>query len=324
MPRVSIIIPNYNHAAFLTQRIDSVLAQTFRDFEIIILDDYSTDQSRKIIESYRGDPRISIEFNSINSGCVFKQWNKGIQCAGGDYLWIAESDDYSSPEFLEKLVGVMERNPNVGVAFCDSFRVCGDEISPARERWFGEFARLYENDFTANGQEYVSSQMLFFNTIPNASSALFRRELALQLGGADESFLLSGDWLFWISMLGLSDIAYVATPLNYYRYHEQTARHANLTNGVMLEDALRISTFVLENFQVTADRAELVKERLTSWFIETMMKQRKHIPVSRQKRIRQLASQLNPDSKRRYWLRRSGIGYVMLGIQRRMKEWSSH
>jgi glycosyltransferase involved in cell wall biosynthesis len=308
----------------LKQRVDSVLAQTFQDFEIIILDDYSQDNSREIIESYRGHPHIRIEFNSVNSGCVFKQWNKGLQLARGGYVWIAESDDYSSPEFLERLVGVLERNPKIGVAFCDSFRVCGDEMSPARERWFGEFAKFYERDFTANGQEYVASQMLFFNTIPNASSAIFRRDLAVQIGGADESFLLSGDWLFWIRMLRLSDIAYVAIPLNYYRYHEQTARHANLNNGVMLEDALRISAYVLENFQVTAYRAELLRERLTSWFIETMVKQRKDIPAERRKLIRELASQLNPDSSRRLWVRRSGIGYVMLGIQRRLKEWSRH
>lgn len=321
MPQVSIIIPNYNHAAYLKQRIESVLAQSFQDFEIILLDDASQDQSHEVIESYRGHPKIQIEFNESNSGSVFKQWNKGLQMARGKYVWIAESDDYSSPKFLETLVRKMEENPHVGIAFSDSFRVFEGETTPARERWFGEFAAQYEHDFTATGREYVASQMLFFNTIPNASSALFRRELAERIGRADESFRLSGDWLFWIRLLSHSDIAYVAAPLNYYRYHEQTARYANLTNGVMLEDALRISTYVLNNFRVSSENAALVKERLTSWFVETMVNHRKEIAPVRLELIQNLAAQLDPEVLRRLWLRKTGISWLQLGIQRRWKDW---
>ena len=215
----------------------------------------------------------------------------------------------------------MEENPSIGLAFCDSFRVMGEEIVPARERWFGEFAEMYQRDFVENGPEYVATQILFFNTIPNASSALFRRELAVQIGGADESFRLSGDWLFWIMLLEISDIAYVATPLNYYRYHEQTARHANLSNGVMIEDALRISTFVLKHFQISPENVALVKERLTSWYVETMLNQREGIPLARRKLIQNLAAELDPEVLRRLWLRRTGISWLQLGIQRRWKDW---
>ena len=121
---VSVIIPNYNHAPYLKQRIDSVLAQTFQDFEVIILDDCSKDNSREIIKEYQHDPRVRLAFNENNSGCVFKQWNKGLKMAGGKYIWIAESDDYSAPTFLETMVGRLEADPKVGLAFCDSFRVC--------------------------------------------------------------------------------------------------------------------------------------------------------------------------------------------------------
>ena len=79
MPRVSVIVPNYNHARFLPKRIESILNQTFQDFELILLDDCSTDDSRSILSSYASDPRVTIEFNKVNSGSTFKQWNKGVR-----------------------------------------------------------------------------------------------------------------------------------------------------------------------------------------------------------------------------------------------------
>jgi glycosyltransferase involved in cell wall biosynthesis len=84
---ISVIVPNYNHAKFLKERIDSILNQTIQDFELIILDDCSTDNSREIIESYRQLPNVSIFYNSKNSGSPFKQWKKGINRAKGKYIW---------------------------------------------------------------------------------------------------------------------------------------------------------------------------------------------------------------------------------------------
>ena len=98
---VSVIIPNYCHARFLNQRIDSVLNQTYSDYEVIILDDCSTDNSREIIESYRNHPKIShIVYNEKNSGSTFIQWEKGFELARGEYIWIAESDYVARSTFL--------------------------------------------------------------------------------------------------------------------------------------------------------------------------------------------------------------------------------
>ena len=72
MPKVSIVVPNYNHARFLRRRVESVLRQTFQDFEVILLDDGSTDDSESILSQYGGDPRVRIEFNEVNSGSTFK------------------------------------------------------------------------------------------------------------------------------------------------------------------------------------------------------------------------------------------------------------
>ena len=96
---VSVVIPNFNHALYLKQRIESVLNQTFQNFELIILDDCSTDNSKEVIERYKNHPKISkIVYNEENSGSVFRQWIKGIKLSTGKYIWIAESDDDSGPD----------------------------------------------------------------------------------------------------------------------------------------------------------------------------------------------------------------------------------
>ena len=123
---VSVIVPNYNHARFLPQRLDSILAQTFRDFELIVLDDLSTDNSREVIGQYTARHPMRLLFNEENSGSPFIQWQRGADLATGKYLWIAESDDYADPRLLERLVAVMERAPNVGLAYCESRTVTSD------------------------------------------------------------------------------------------------------------------------------------------------------------------------------------------------------
>lgn len=117
-PKVSVIIPNYNHALYLDERIQSVLNQSYDNFEIIILDDMSKDNSREVIEKYRECPKIShILYNETNSGSTFRQWKKGITLAKGEFIWIAESDDYCEPSLLEALVKQIQAHPTCTLAY---------------------------------------------------------------------------------------------------------------------------------------------------------------------------------------------------------------
>lgn len=78
-PRVSVIVPNFNYARFLRRRIDSILSQTYQDFELILLDDASSDDSRAVIDLYRGNPHVThVCINDVNSGGVFHQWRRGL------------------------------------------------------------------------------------------------------------------------------------------------------------------------------------------------------------------------------------------------------
>src|SRR4029077_6307893 len=118
---------NYNHARYLRRRIESVLGQTYEDFEVILLDDCSTDQSREILGSFANHPKIRCEFNTQNSGSVFRQWNKGVRMARGRYIWIAESDDYADPGFLAQMVPILDGQREVTLAYCRSIRVGEDD-----------------------------------------------------------------------------------------------------------------------------------------------------------------------------------------------------
>lgn len=223
-PLVSVVLPSYNHEKFLAQRIESILSQTFQDFELIILDDVSPDNSKKIIEKYRDHPKVSqIIYNLKNSGSTFSQWNKAIfEFARGEFIWIAESDDYAEPTLLEKLVESITSQENIGIAYCQSHRVdsqgniTGDWLDHTDE--FSE-GQIFHYNFTMKGLDYLNKFLVHKNTIPNASAVVFKKILYIKAGGAQVDLKTNGDWQLWFKLLLLSDVAYISESLNYFRYH---------------------------------------------------------------------------------------------------------
>ena len=124
-PLVSIILPNYNHAAFLQERLDSIYNQSYRNFEVLILDDASTDTSLELLTVYKDHPKTAhFILNKKNTGSPFKQWEKGLQLAQGDYVWIAESDDACALNFLETQIAHLEQ-ASVAVAQTKTFNTTG-------------------------------------------------------------------------------------------------------------------------------------------------------------------------------------------------------
>ena len=254
MPKVSVIIPNYNHARFLRKRIESVLEQTYQDFELILLDDYSTDESRTILEQYSSDPRVRIEFNSANSGSPFKQWNKGVRLACGKYIWIAESDDYADKRLLEKLVPRLDEDPNALLCYCRSWRVSADDKLSGFSDWFlteHVDQEKWTADFSADGREECRKYFVRCNSIPNASSVLFQRNVYQSIGGADEKFVFCGDWKTWATMaLSGGTISYVSEPLNYHRFHTASVTERSERNSVWAIEALHIVSWILQRVDV--------------------------------------------------------------------------
>jgi hypothetical protein len=247
MPKVSVIIPNYNHARYLAQRLDSVLNQSFQDFEIIVLDDASNDDSLRVLERYLGQDKLTFHFNERNSGNTFHQWNKGFSLAQGEYLWIAESDDYADYDFLATLVPLLDAHQRVGLAYTHSWQVDA-EGGVKRYPFYDDFLpERWQHDFINSGLDECKNFLCFRNTVPNASAVLLRRVAVEEIGGADEQFRLTGDWMLWIHILLQWDVAFVARPLNYYRHHSQTVRNKNAGNGLL--EQLKVIQALIE--QVT-------------------------------------------------------------------------
>ncbi len=216
---VSVIIPNYNHKRYLPLRINSVLEQTFQDFELILLDDCSTDGSRELLESYAGNPHVShLVLNDRNTGYPFMQWEKGIRLAQGKYVWIAESDDYAKPEFLEHTVRQLEEHPEAQLCITGSCGVDGEgnPIKIEGTDCWEEDGKAYE--FPSH--EYLTSHMLAFNSVYNASMVLFRREGCLEnIDPRFRQMRYCGDWLFWIEQIRKGNIIEIHRKLNCFRKH---------------------------------------------------------------------------------------------------------
>ncbi len=238
MPKVSVIIPNYNHEQFLGKRIDSILNQTFQDFELIILDDCSTDNSRQIIEAYSNQPKVSaVIYNEVNSGTTFKQWKKGVELAKGDFIWIAESDDYAAENFLEVLIQPLLANPEVTVSYCRSENV--DENNQSMGLCLHPDvldAVKWTKDYIEDGNTEIKHYLQYRNTLPNASAVLFRKPAGLNWDRYIQ-MRFCGDWRFWQDLIKGNKIAYSRLPLNFFRTHAQPTR--SLNGAVNLDKELK-------------------------------------------------------------------------------------
>lgn len=224
MPKISIIIPNYNHANYLQERIESVLHQSFQNFEIIILDDNSTDNSLDVINQYKNHPKVKqILTNNENSGSTFKQWNKGINYASGEWIWIAESDDFCNDDFLEKVMKPIEDNKNIVLSYSQSTRVNSKgEITGSWLDWTEGLFPLFSDNFQLDGTLFIEKYLFNRNVIPNASAVVFNKNAFIKAGKTDENIKYTSDWLLWMKILLQGNIAFNAKPLNHFRYHTKS------------------------------------------------------------------------------------------------------
>lgn len=256
-PLISVIVPNYNHGPFLRQRIDSILNQTFQDFELIILDDCSSDNSKTVIESYRDLSKVGkILYNEINSGSPFKQWNKGIELASGEYIWIAESDDFADVLFLEKIIQRFQSNKTIDIVFTQIINVNADNsimtFIPKINRLRGE---LLSTDFTKHGKDLLIEFMPDICLVRNASSAVFRKSILNTNTRSFVKYSRIGDLYFWVSLcLDNRTFSYLNEPLSYMRNHEKSVRSTQDIHSVKYNELRNIHLAILKrkllNFKV--------------------------------------------------------------------------
>lgn len=239
-PLVSVIIPNYNHAPYLRERIESVLAQKMDDMEVILLDDRSTDMSRDIIDSYRSHPKVShVVCNDNNSGSTFAQWKRGLSLARGRYVWIAESDDSADDRFLSTLVPLLEAHPEAVMAFSGSQMIDSDGLPIDGLDWDRYKPGQDATEIYA-GDELIRRKLLWTADVYNASMVVFRRDAAPAIEDAQLSMRYCGDWLFWVNLAQNGAAVEVREKLNRFRQHNAKVSPGASKSGLYFIEGLPI------------------------------------------------------------------------------------
>jgi len=258
LPRVSVVVPNYNYARFMVDRIRTVEKQKFPIYELIILDDFSTDNSVQVIKEIIQQSALDIKFvrNDTNSGSVFAQWQKGVELATGDLVWIAEADDLSEPNFLSEVLRGFD-NPGVVLSYCESKQIsidgkvlCDNYLDYVadidRKRWLKPYIR--------NGQDEISDALSVKNTIPNVSAVVFRRTVLSEVLNREQKqlykFKVAGDWYTYIKLLEYGEISFTPNPVNIHRRHKSSVTNASL-NFSQLAEVVRMQRLVASNHLVS-------------------------------------------------------------------------
>ena len=242
-PLISVIIPCYNHAKYLEKRLFSVFQQTYEHFEVIILDDCSTDDSLKIINQYKDNPHIqAIVINEKNSESPFLQWEKGISLAKGELIWIAESDDYCELSFLDVMVDAFANNERLAVAF-SSYIDFND--------YYGGRKRKIRSNLTYDGIRFIRGWMSIKCAIKNASGAVFKKEAYERISKEYLSFRGAGDYQFWVELSSKGDVEYVRKDLAYFRVGPSSVTAVNMKSGNAIVEDMRVCNYILQNYRLS-------------------------------------------------------------------------
>jgi glycosyltransferase involved in cell wall biosynthesis len=257
-PAVSVIVPGYNHAQYLPQRLESIFNQTFQDFEVIILDDASTDNSFAVIQRYAGFPDVRIIQNEQNSGSSFKQWIKGIDLAQADIIWIAESDDLCSTRFLETLLPAFD-DPVVKLAYANSdiINVNGEIVGDYIESDYltSLSSRKWKTNYRVSSNQEINEGLGVKNTILSASAVIFRKiNLDSEARQILENMHFAGDWYFIVNAIKGGDVYYNSNKLNYHRRHTESVigkMVAERKVEIFFREFHTVQRFIFENYALT-------------------------------------------------------------------------
>ena len=266
-PAVSVVVPAYNHQRFISDRLDSILNQTVKNIEIIVLDDHSSDRTVNVVRRF-DDPRIRLIVNDRNSGSAFRQWKKGATQAQSDFIWIAEGDDVAEHSLLERLLPAFD-DPEVNLAFCRT-----EIINALGERQPGVLDSYYANSsFPLQSESAKLEGLTAVNAgfgalclIVNASAAISRRTALFKHLDIATEFQMCGDWALYLLLIKDAKLFYTSSVSNFFRRHTASVVHKIEGTPTYFQERVRIAELVIASFPlkratVRAMLAEIYKEQ---------------------------------------------------------------
>ena len=242
MNKVSVIIPAYNKAEYTRRTVDSVLAQTYPNVEIIVVDDGSQDQTSRVMAEYGS--RINYIFKANGGACSAR--NEGIRRGTGEYVTFLDCDDLYCVEKIQRCVDYLEKNPPFGFVYTAAYFI--DEHD--------EIVGLYDHPRSREGR--ISSRLILGDFICN-STVLVKKDVLHRAGFFDETIFTPADWDMWLRLSQIAQAGYIRDPLIKYRITD------NYTFN-RLEQARREERYVLEKFFKTCPKKILLKNKAFSNF----------------------------------------------------------
>ena len=232
-PKVSIVIPTYNSEKFIDRTIKSVLNQTFQNFELIIVDDCSVDNTRKMIREFqKQDDRIKLIALEKNSGAPAHPKNVGIKNAKGEYIAFLDHDDEWLPKKLEKQLELFKNSSdNLGFVGCN-FLIIDDNRNKSREYCLPSWPR-----------EKFFERFLLGN-ISSSSGIMIKQKVLDRIGGFDEKLKFADDWDMWLRISKHFDFDFVSEILVKYHLHS-----TNVTSNVGIQKELKEFEYMFHKYQ---------------------------------------------------------------------------
>ena len=266
-------MPNYKYEKYIEKRLNSIINQTYPIYELIVLDDCSTDNSLQIINSYKDNkyPNMKVITNKKNSGSVFNQWARGIEQATGDYIWIAEADDLCESTFLSEC---MKKFNNTGVVLSytqsqiidennkktsDNYLFYTNDIST--EKW--------QNDYIEDGVTEIAQALCVKNTIPNVSAVVFKKFDIKPYLKEIKTYKVGGDLYLYMQLLTKGKIGFCSKALNKHRRHSGSVTVSKENNRKHFDEivylqklAIKLSNPTQETMTKIENYRKYVKEYL--------------------------------------------------------------
>jgi glycosyltransferase involved in cell wall biosynthesis len=227
-PKVTALVPSYNHGRYIRERIESIMGQSHTEIELVVIDDRSPDNSNDVILGLQAEHDFTYIQNVRNSGTPFSAWEAICEIATGDYIWICESDDVAEPEFLETAIDGFKEHPDA-VMFYSNSHIIDEEgkIIDHTNSYFHDIWKetRWDTDFVADGVNELVQYQLRGQTVPNMSSALFTTTaFKKSFSPFIKRFELTGDWLFVGEIMKCGKVIFNHQTLNNFRKHEVTSR----------------------------------------------------------------------------------------------------